>query len=108
MQNAVFVGPQFVVEQAKKSPLFRSIETEVLDEAIDMEMFSPRDVNDFRNKLGINNNKKIIVSVVPYDGSDNDRKGGRYFIELARRFEKDERFVFIHVGYINKKEEKLP
>ena len=46
--------------------------------------------------------------MVPYDGEDNDRKGGRYYIDLARRFENDDRFVFVHVGYRNRKEENLP
>lgn len=108
LKNAVFVGPQFVVEQAQKSPLFQNIKTEILDEAIDMEVFCPRDINDLRNSLGISPNKKIIVSVVPYYGEGNDRKGGRYFIELARRFDQDDRFIFVHVGYHNKNEEKLP
>lgn len=108
LNNAVFVGPQFVVEQANKSPLFRNLKTEILDEAIDMDVFCPRNTYSLRSSLGISQENIIIVSVVPYDGEDNDRKGGRYFIELARRFEQDDRFVFVHVGYRNKKEERLP
>lgn len=108
LDNSVFVGPQFVVEQALKSPLFHNLETRILDEAIDMSVFCPRPVKVLKDKLGISQDKLVIVSVVPYDGGNNDRKGGRYFIELARRFEADERFVFVHVGYKSKDIESLP
>ena len=106
--NSVFVGPQFVVDQARKSPLFKKIKTAILDEAIDMEVFTPRNVDNLKKSLGIDPQKTVILSVVPYRGEENGRKGGHYFIELARRFEKDMRFVFVHVGYLNKKEEYLP
>lgn len=108
LKNAIFVGPQFVVEQAHKSPLFMNLKTEILDEAVDMEVFCPREVGNLRKSLGIDPNKIIIVSVVPYDGGDNDRKGGRYFIELAKLLERDDRFVFVHVGYKCKNAEQLP
>ena len=108
LKNSVFVGPQFVVKQAQQSPLFKNIKTIVLDEAIDTEVFTPRKVDSLKKSLGIGREKMVILSVVPYDGEENDRKGGRYFIELARRFEIDNRFVFVHVGYCNKKEERLP
>lgn len=108
LHNACFVGPQFVVEQARKSPLFTKIKTEILDEAIDMDVFTPKRVDDLKKTLGITNDKIVIVSVIPYAGGENERKGGRYFIDLARRFEADERFVFVHVGYKSKDIESLP
>lgn len=108
LSNAVFVGPQFVIEKAKSSPLMDNIRMEVLDEAIDMDVFCPRETSTLRNNLGIDGKKTIVLCVVPYDGRKNDRKGGRYFIELARKFELDDRFVFIHVGYRNEHIEDLP
>lgn len=108
LNNAVFVGPQFVVEQAQKSPLFQNIKTEILDESIDTEIFRPKNVENIRKQLGIKSSKIVILTVVPYYGEKRDRKGGRYFIELAHLFEKDDRFVFVHVGYLNKKKEHLP
>lgn len=108
LTNAVFVGPMFVVEQAKNSPLFKNIKTAILDEAIDTDLFHPRNVENLKKSLGVDKDKTVILCVVPYDGEDNDRKGGRFFIDLARRFEGDERYVFVHVGYRNKKEECLP
>lgn len=111
LDNAIFVGPQFVVDQAKKSPLFsenKNIKLGVLDEAIDMDIYYPRDTKTLRESLCIEASKIIISCVVPYGGGENDRKGGRFFIELARRCEGDSRFVFVHVGYVNKKPEDLP
>lgn len=111
--NSVFVGPEYVVQEAKKSSLFKNTyphgpKLKVLDEAIDMDIYYPRNTEMLRNNLGIDGSKLIISCVVPYDGSPNDRKGGRFFIELARRFENDSRYVFIHVGYRNKNKEDLP
>lgn len=106
--NAIFVGPQFVIEKAHSSPLMENIKMEVLDEAIDMDVFSPQETTTLRSKLGIDGEKIIVLCVVPYGGRKKDRKGGRYFIELARILESDNRFVFIHVGYRNNHQEDLP
>ena len=111
LQNAIFVGPQFVVNQAIQSPLFKAnknVQLSVLDEAIDVDIYSPRDTKSLQQQLGIDDGKIIITCVVPYYGGKNDRKGGRFFIELARRFESDSRFAFVHVGYRNNKPENLP
>lgn len=113
LDNAIFVGPEFVVKQAEKSPLFldklhKGVELSVLDEAIDTDIYYPRNTLRLKKELGISNEKIIVSCVVPYDGSPNDRKGGRFFIELARIFEDDSRYVFIHVGYRNKRKEDLP
>ncbi len=111
LDNAVFVGPKFVVDQALASPLFKnnkSLRLCVLDEAIDMDIYYPRETNKLRESLGIKDDKIIITCVVPYYGEENDRKGGRYFIELARKFVDDTRYCFVHVGYNNSKTEELP
>ena len=108
LKTSVFVGPKFVIDQAKKSPLFKHLQTEVLDEAIDVEIFSPRSTDTLMKSLGLTDDKKIILCVVPYNGEETDRKGGKYFIELARKFEDDNNFVFVHVGYVNKNQENLP
>ena len=111
LDNAIFVGPQFVVDQAKASPLFcenKNVKLGILDEAIDMDIYYPRDTKTLRESLCINTGKIIISCVVPYYGGQNERKGGRFFIELARRFESDSRFVFVHVGYRNNNPEDLP
>ena len=71
---------------------------EVLDEAIDVERCQPRDNISIRKSLSIPDDKILIVSVVPYSGQVN-RKGGHFFLQLAKKFENDDRFIFIHVGY---------
>jgi glycosyltransferase involved in cell wall biosynthesis len=111
LSNATFVGPQFVVNQAKSSPLFsenKNIKLGVLDEAVDMDIYYPRDTSRLRKELNIRKDTIIICCVVPYYGGQNERKGGHFFIELARRFEKDSRFMFVHVGYCNNQSEELP
>lgn len=108
LNRAIFVGPEYVVIRAKQSPLFKSLKTEILDEAIDMDIYYPRNTHNLRKKLGIDDDKVVIGCVAPYRGEDNDRKGCRYFIELAKLFKNDKRYVFVHVGYMCKDTISLP
>lgn len=108
LNHSLFVGPEFVVNQAKQSPLFKHIRTEILDEAIDTSIYFPRDCSNLKKKLGIDESKLIITCVAPYNGEASDRKGVRYFIELAKTFEYNERFVFVQVGFLDEDKSYLP
>ena len=96
LDSSVFVGPGYVVAQAKDSPLLQNKRLEVLDEAIDTAFYSPRDCAALREELGIRPEQKVLVCVAPYS---LERKGCRYFVELARRFAGDPDYVFVHVGF---------
>ena len=101
MKKAVFVGPKYTIEAGKKSPLLNGCNLAVVDEAIDTTFYSPRDTKSIRDELKIADEKIVILCIAP---SSYPRKGTRYFLELARSFEGDDRFVFVHVGFTNKKE----
>lgn len=92
----IAVGPEYTILAAKKSPLMENKKLFVLDESIDTSFYSPRDTSLLKNKLNISDNKIIIECIAPMS---YPRKGCKYFIELARAFEDDDRFVFVHVGY---------
>lgn len=101
--DATFVGPLYTVESSKKSPLIKdnpNIRLAVLDESIDVERNRPRDNSPILGELGIDNSKIILVCVAP---SSNPRKGCKYYIEAAKRLEKDNRFVFVHIGFVDEK-----
>ena len=102
MNRPVFVGPEYTILQSRKTGLLAGQETRILDEAINAELFSPRDNAAFRKELGIDDGKTVLVCVAPYSYS---RKGVRYFYELAREFEGDDRYCFVHVGYDGEKQE---
>ena len=105
MNNAVFVGPEFLINRASKSFLGQYMNKIVLDEAIDLDFYRPREPAVLRKKLNISEDKIIILCVAP---TSNPLKGGDYFIKAAKHFYNDERFVFIHIGYRYDDVESLP
>lgn len=96
LKHKVFVGPEYTILAAKKSPLLNGIKTEIIDEAIDLSFYYPRDTKSIREELKIPNNKIVIVCVAP---SAYWKKGTVYFHQLAEQMLKMEKFVFVHVGY---------
>ncbi len=105
-EELIFVGPEYTVLQAKASPLMKKQRCIVLDEAINTDFYTPRNTSRIREKLRIDDKKIIAVCVAPYS---YERKGCRYFVELARRFEDDDHYVFVQVGFnIDAKKVDLP
>lgn len=96
MKHAVFVGPEYTIIAGQKSPLLKKMRTAIIDEAVDTDFYYPRNINSLKEKLGIDKEKIVLVCVAP---SENERKGTKYFVELAKRFENDKRFIFVQVGY---------
>ena len=96
IDSIVFVGPEYTVKQAAESPLLKRKKCVVLDEAINTSFFSPRDTSKLKQNLKIADDKIVLVCVAPFS---NERKGCIFFLELAKRFKADERFVFIQVGF---------
>lgn len=105
LSHIVFVGPEFVIQSAKTSPLLKGERMEIVDEAIDVDINTPRDVTSLRKELGIKDDKVVIGCVAP---ASYPRKGVRYFIEAAKRMEEDDRFVFVQVGYDLNDKSDLP
>jgi len=105
LSHIVFVGPEFVIQSAKTSPLLNGKRTEIVDEAIDVVVNTPRDVSSLRAELGIKDDQVVIGCVAP---ASYPRKGVRYFIEVAKRMEEDDRFIFVQVGYDLNDKSDLP
>lgn len=105
LTNAVFVAPEFVINKARVAPLTKNIKLGILDEAINTDYYKPSDYSTLANKLGVDCSKKIIVTMAPMSA---DYKGGKYFIELAKRFAGNEEYIFIHVGNSETKSPDYP
>lgn len=91
-----FVGPKWVLERAKTSNLLKRKKMFCVDEWIDTEkLFYPRKEYKYIGESLKSCKKKIVLTVAPYS---NPRKGGRYFIELAKRYETNRNYIFIYVG----------
>lgn len=105
LKKITFVGPEFVVNAAKQSPLMTGKRMEVVDEAIDVRVNKPCDTTLLRKKLKINDEQIVIVCIAPFSYS---RKGVKYLVEAAKRLENNSRFVFVQVGYDVKDKSGLP
>lgn len=103
--NSVFVAPEFVIRSANESPLLKGCKTEIIDEAIDVTINSPKDSSALRKELGISGDKIVIGCVAPFMDS---RKGVRFYLEAAKRLENDDRFIFVQVGYNAPSKDGLP
>ena len=73
-----------------------------------MDIYYPRNTDNLYSELGISDNKIVITCIAPFNNTVNDRKGCRFFIELARRFESNNNYIFIHVGYMCEDKSFLP
>ena len=93
VKRLLFVGPQFLVDRSKDAYLRQYMKMVHLDEAINLDLYRPRNVETLLRKHNIDGQKKIIL----FAGGQG--KHPEYFTELARRFENDPDYCFVHVGY---------
>lgn len=96
-QNICFVSVPYTIEKGRRSALIKHFTLYSLDEAVDQTtIFFPHNGEKLRQELGIPAGKKIVLNVCPYP---SERKGGRYYLELARSCLDLEQIVFVHVGF---------
>ena len=102
----VFTCPQWVANRAKQSALLRDMRVEVLDEPVNFgDRFYPRNTKELKEKLNIDPNKKIVLTVAQLS---DPRKGGKYFYDLAKFLEYRKDIVFVYVGCDTKEPFRLP
>lgn len=90
-----FAGPEFVINQAKMSPMMNGRKLFVLDEAINTDLYQPQPTDRLKKELGISDDKVVIVTAT----SDlPEYKGSQYFDEVSKRLEEDDRFVFVRIA----------
>ena len=96
-QTIGFLGVPYTAEKAKQSSLLRGYPVYSVDEAVDqINLFYPRDPSIIRSEFKISNDKTVVLNVCPYPSI---RKGGKYYLELARKSLNDPDVIFIHVGF---------
>lgn len=92
-----FVAVPYTATRAKRSSLLEGKTIISLDEAINQEeIFYPRDTSRLRKELGIPKEKKVIIDVCVYPSI---RKGGKFFLQLAKECLDLKDVVFVHVGF---------
>ena len=73
LEKACFVGPEYLINEAKKSPLTQNVNMQIVDEAIDTDFYIPSNTDDLRKLLKIEESKVVILCVAPY-GKGYERK----------------------------------
>lgn len=99
IKKLCFVAPKWVIERAKSSEMLHNRLFFEVDEYVNnLDVYFPRHISadEAKNKYNIDTSKKIILNVARYS---NPRKGVHYFIELARKFECNNDYCFVNVGY---------
>ena len=92
LKRARFVGPEFVVNNLRKTYLGKYMQSSILDEAIDLSLYSPRDASKLKEVHNIGEDKVVILCIAP------PYKGITYFKQVAERLRENDKYVFIHVG----------
>lgn len=99
--NLTIVSPsQWLANRAKES-FMKDKNIQVIHNGIDTEnIFYPRKFEDLKIKHGLKD-EKIVLAVTP--NFSDERKGGKYVLELAKKLEKEDVKIII-VGVNNKVE----
>lgn len=94
--NLCFVAPEWVVQRAQKSYLLGNKKLFVVDEYVDTDhLFFPRKKYQYVNSLLLQSEKKIVLTVAPYSDA---RKGGVFFLNLARKLSQNSDYLFVYIG----------
>ncbi len=98
VKQICFAAPKWVIGRAEQSNMLKGHKFCEADEFVNNEdIYYPRQPDHKMLKAyGIDISKILFLNVARYS---NKRKGIQYYIELAKRFEQDERYQFIHIGY---------
>lgn len=95
-QKICFVAPKWVLQRADASFLLRGKKMYEVDEYVDSNYtFFPRERYEFLSTELIDTEKIIVLTVAPYADL---RKGGKYFLDVAKRLRGHKNFQFIYVG----------
>ncbi len=96
-QDIAFAGVPYTADKARHSSLLKGRRIIGIDEAVDQDtLFFPKDPSQLRNELKIPETQKVILNVCPYPSI---RKGGKYYLELARSCLDHPELTFVHVGF---------
>ena len=103
-ENAVMVSVSpWVGNRAKQSPITGELRQEVVLNGVNTDVFAYRDSAELREKYKISKNTKIIFHpTANFSASENDAKGGRYLIEIAKRFAGQDVLLVVAGRYASK------
>lgn len=103
-ENLTVVGvSEWLTKRAKSSPIFDDCKFDTIHNGIMTDVFTRHESYELRQKLGIPDDKKVILHVTP--DFKSKIKGGSYVLQLA---EKLPEYQFIIVGYNDTQSDDIP
>lgn len=98
-------GVEWSCNMAKRSAISRDNKMEIIDHPINCDtLYTPRDTSALRKKYGILATNRVLLTAVP---ASVERKGGKYFLEIANRMKSIKDITFVFVGY-DRNDWKIP
>ena len=101
LKNVTIVPVSYWLSRLVERSILKDFNVKVIRNGIDLDLFKPRK-NEIRDKLGINNNKTIVLGVVASGFSKE--KGRGEFIKLS----KQDDYTIVLVGLSKKEQKGLP
>lgn len=96
-EELIFTGVQWSCIMARQSALTKNSHIVHVDHPVNYEeVFYPRDARALKAELGIPPTSKVVLTAV---SAKAERKGGIYFLELAKRMQEAKDICFVFVGY---------
>ena len=90
-------GIEWSCNKARKSAISCNNKLAVIPHPINSKsLYTPKDTNNLRHQLRIPDNNIVILTATD---ARAPRKGGKYFIDMAKGMEDKDGFTFVFVGY---------
>lgn len=77
------------------SPIYEGVNQAVVENGLDTEIFKPYSESKVFVELEIPKNAKIILHVTAHFFGDSEKKGSKYILELARRFQHENVVILV-------------
>lgn len=95
-KTIVFTGPPFVCSHTKEATLMKGQKVLELDEPFSFkEFYYPHDTKKLRKELGISDEDRVAVCA----SGTWPRKGGKFFIDIAKKVRGTQNLKLIFIGY---------
>ena len=90
----------WLADRAKQSPMIGRFPIFTVMNPVDTKIFCRRENPQLRKELGIREDEKILLHVTAsFAPEKNDLKGGRYIVDLAKRFSGEKMKILVAANY---------
>ena len=95
--NFNIVTPSLWLKEKLKGTILENKPTTLIYNGIDTDIFSPKNKDESREKLGLPKDKKIVL-FISNNGVKTDFKGGGHFLKISKELLNDKSALFLCLG----------